>query len=372
MKAGLVIYGSLATVSGGYLYDRLLADRLRGQGTEVEVLSLFPGSYGRTLADNLSDTLPRAVQAMAPDLLMEDELCHPSLFILNRRLRKTLRGPIIPIVHHLRSCEARPAWLNRLYRLVEKRYLETADGFIVNSETTRAAVLDVLGRDVPCVVALPGGDHLAPDMTEEMIVERCRRPGPLRILFTGNVISRKGLHTLVEALGRLPAESWELTVAGSLLADPRYARRIGRLIAGAGLQGRIKLLGAVSHEVLAGLLKSHHCLAVPSSYEGYGIAYLEAMGFGEPVIASSAGAVPEVVGHGREGFLTLPGDAAALASSIGRLICDRELLLAMSLMARRRYLGQPTWAEGSARVGDFLREMMGRKKDGCRGGGGLT
>jgi len=362
MKVGLVIYGSLDLVSGGYLYDRLLVEHLRKQGTKVEVLSLPWRNYGRHLTDNVSAALLRAVEALAPDLLLQDELNHPSLFHTNRRLQRTLQAPIVSIVHHLRSSEDRPAWLNRLYRRVEKRYLLTADGFVFNSETTRTVTRDVMEKDTPSVVAWPGGDHLGPCISAGRIAERCRRPGPLRILFTGNVIPRKGLHTLILALSRLPRGGWTVTVAGSLSADVRYTRRIGRLIAGAGLEACVNLLDVVPQEQLFGLLESHHCLAVPSSYEGFGIVYLEAMRYGAPVIASTAGAVPEVVGHGREGFLVSPGDVDALADAIGRLIQDRSLLLTMSLAAWKRSLDHPTWAESAARVREFLQEAI-RLKD---------
>jgi glycosyltransferase involved in cell wall biosynthesis len=360
MNAGLIVYGSLDLVSGGYLYDRLLVEHLRKRGVRVELLPLPPGSYLRHLMDNFSGALPRAVEALSPDLLLQDELNHPSLFHMNRRLKRTWKGPIIAIVHHLRSSEVRPAWQNRLYRRVERSYLQTADGFIFNSEATRAAVRELLGGEPCSVVAYPGGDHIA-RIPAGRVAERCRRPGPLRILFAGNVIPRKGLHTLVSALSLLEGESWELTVAGSLSADAPYARRIARQIDGIGLRERVKLLDTVTSAELAGLLESHHCLAVPSSYEGFGIIYLEAMRFGAPVVASTAGAVPDVVADGREGFLVPPGDAAALADAIGKLIRDPGLLLAMSLAAWERAQGHPTWAAGAARVEAFLLEAIRRK-----------
>ena len=89
-------------------------------------------------------------------------------------------------------------------------------------------------------------------------------------------------------------------------------------IAGTGLGERVRLLDTVTPAELIGLLESHHCLAVPSFYEGFGIVYIEAMRFGAPVIASTAGAIPEVVADGREGFLVPPGDADALAAAVGR------------------------------------------------------
>ena len=59
MKLGLVIYGSLDTVSGGYLYDRKLAEYLRAQGDEVEIISLPWRSYAAHLTDNLFDVVAR-------------------------------------------------------------------------------------------------------------------------------------------------------------------------------------------------------------------------------------------------------------------------------------------------------------------------
>jgi glycosyltransferase involved in cell wall biosynthesis len=361
MNIGLIIYGTLDQVSGGYLYDRMLMDHLRNHGAAIKIFSLLPGTYWRHLTDNVSATLPRALQAKGLDLLLQDELNHLSLFYMNRRVRKTLKCPLIGIVHHLRSSEARPAWQNGFYRQTEKLYLETLDGFICNSETTRAAVKGVLGRDLPSVVAHPGGDHLACSLPAEKIARRCREAGPLRILFMGNVIPRKGLHTLLAALGRLSKESWQLTVAGSLSADRRYVKRIKRLISQTGIGERALLLDAVPSRRLVELMESHHCLAIPSFYEGFGIAYLEAMGFGETVIASTAGAIPEIIDNGKEGFLVPPGDVAGLAKSIARLIGDRDLLTAMSAAALKRSREHPTWADSMARAQDFLKEMIGLK-----------
>ena len=63
-------------------------------------------------------------------------------------------------------------------------------------------------------------------------------------------------------------------------------------------------------------MTQHQVLAVPSLYEAFGIAYLEAMGFGLPVIASSAGGAHELITQGEHGFLVAPGDAATLAQHI--------------------------------------------------------
>ena len=97
---------------------------------------------------------------------------------------------------------------------------------------------------------------------------------------------------------------------------------------------------------------------MPSSYEGFGIVYLEGMHFGLPAIASTAGAAQEIITHGQNGFLVAPGDAAALAQCLKTLMKDRQLLLKMSLAAQRRAAAHPTWNESAARVRGFLQGLL--------------
>ena len=93
MKIGFVIYGSLDTVSGGYLYDRKLVEYLHAQGDTVEVISLPWRNYAAHLMDNFWFRLPHVVASEAKqspnnhsfDILIQDELNHPSLIGANAR-----------------------------------------------------------------------------------------------------------------------------------------------------------------------------------------------------------------------------------------------------------------------------------------------
>jgi glycosyltransferase involved in cell wall biosynthesis len=359
VHVGLLIYGSLDTISGGFIYDRHLVRYLKEQGDRVEVISLPWRRYGPSLLDNLNPGLRHRLGLAAFDILLEDELMHPSCFWLNQRLRSRINYPVVAIVHHLRCREHHAAWPTRLYRLVEKRYLASVDGFICVSRTTAKDVQDLVGRERPLVVASPGRDGLPGAVSLAEIKARATAPGPFHLIFVGNLIPRKELHTLLAALANLSDDDWRLPVVGRLDLDAAYVKAIRRQIQELGLSPRVNLLGTLTAPELAARCAASHLLAVPSSYEGFGIVYLEGMHFGLPAIASTAGAARELIRHGYNGFLVPPGDAASLTRYISLLMEDRELLKRMSLAAHLGAAAHPTWIESAAQARHFLQSFLG-------------
>lgn len=370
MRLGLVIYGSLDTVSGGYLYDRKLVDALLRAGDNVEIISLPWRSYPRHLGDNLSAALRRRLEGLEVDLLLQDELNHPSLAWLNPRVKRRLGKPLVAIVHHLRSSEGHPPPAAWLYRQVETRYLRSLDGFVFNSQTTRRAVERLAGARRPSVVAYPAGDQFAARISDAEILVRCRQPGPLRLLFLGNLIPRKGLHYLLDALERLPGDAWRLEVVGSPAVDPGYAAGVCRqaAILEAGYEARSKarqgdgrrvtFYGSLPAAALEERLRANQVLVVPSSYEGFGIVYLEGMSFGLPAVASTAGAAGEIITPGVDGGLVPPeSDPTGVERTAALLLelhHDRDLLARLSLAARRRFTRHPTWEQTGGYIRQFL------------------
>ncbi|GAB4492364.1 MAG: glycosyltransferase family 4 protein [Anaerolineales bacterium] len=354
MRVGLVIYGSLNTLSGGYLYDRKLVESLRHQGDAVEIISLPWRNYAAHLTDNFTFRLPPGL-----DILIQDELNHPSLIAANRGKHPY---PVISLVHHLRCSEQRPAWQNAFYRAIEKRYLGAVDGFIFNSQTTRGVVEKLIGAGRPSVVAYPPTDRFGAGLTEQEVTERAQS-GPLRILFLGNVIPRKGLHTLLNALScaqhnAQEAPLFHLDVVGSLTTDPAYAAAMQRRTADNGLSSVVTFHGPLNHAALVEKLTQAHVLVVPSSYEGFGIVYLEGMAFGLPAIGTTAGAAGEIIGDGETGFLVAPEDAPRLAARLKTLATDRALLTRLALNALQRYRQQPKWEQTAGEIRQFLVEMI--------------
>jgi len=350
MKIGLVIYGSLNTLSGGYLYDRKLVEYLRAQGDRVEVISLPWRNYAAHLSDNLSFRLPPNL-----DILIQDELNHPSLIAANRGKHPY---PVISLVHHLRCSELRTKWQNDLYRIVERKYLQSVDGFIFNSQTTKQVVDALAVHEKPSVVAHPPTDRFGEAVSEANIRERATEE-PFRILFLGNVIRRKGLHTLLNSLGNM---NCRLDVVGSLDSEPAYAREVQRQAAALGLQSSVVFHGALNNESLRQTLRRAHLLVVPSSYEGFGIVYLEGMAFGLPAIGTLCGAASEIIADGETGYLVARDDSQMLAARIASLVNDRSLLAGMSINALRRYRAQPVWEQTAQRIREFLYVMAGNKR----------
>lgn len=348
MRVGLVIYGSLDTLSGGYIYDRRMVEYLRSQGDSVEIISLPWRNYAAHLTDNLRFQLPPNL-----DILIQDELNHPSLILANQGNHPY---PILSLVHHLRCSELRPQWQNMFYRWVEKKYIQSVDGFIFNSKTTEKVVTRLVHDTKPSVLAYPPTDRFGEPISEEEIIDRAKTD-ELRILFLGNVIYRKGLHTLLEALSGQPS-GFRIDVIGSLTSEPQYTKKINKYIARNHLSSFIFLHGSIDREPLIEKLKQAHILVVPSSYEGFGIVYLEGMGFGLPAIGTTAGAASEIITDGVDGFLIEPENTDGLSSKLRLLHEQRDLLIRMSLAARERYLRQPKWEETAREIREFLLKRM--------------
>lgn len=349
MKIGLLIYGSLDSLSGGYLYDRMLVEYLRKQGDTVEIISLPWRNYAAHLTDNFTFRLPLGL-----DVLIQDELNHPSLLWANRKKPY----PVVSLVHHLRCSELRPKWQNWFYRVIEKRYLKSVDGFIFNSRTTKSVVSSAIDIQKPSMVAYPPTDRFGIQVTTEEIKTRAQA-SPLKILFLGNVIERKGLHTLLDALSILNTEHWSLDIVGSLTSNPAYAAAMREKAS--GLSASVHFHGALDNAPLVERLRAAHLLVVPSSYEGFGIVYLEGMGFGLPAIGTTAGAAGEIIEEDKNGYLIEPGDHKMLAVLLQKLAKDRSMLEELSSNALANYRLFPNWEHTAGEIRSFLSEISKQK-----------
>jgi glycosyltransferase involved in cell wall biosynthesis len=358
MNVGLVIYGSLSQQTGGYLYDRKLIEHLRARGDDVTVVSLPARAYAACLTDHLRLPFWRRLARAPFDVLLQDELNHPSLAWGNRWLRRRVAYPLVGIVHHLRASEPRPAWQNAAYAQVERAFLRSLDACIYNSQTTKRLCERLAGGPRASVVAVPSGRRFGQGLREALVAERAREDGPLRVLCLGSVTPRKNQQTLARAVARLPDGACHVHVVGSLRANAAYAKRLQNTLRGQGIEERATLHGALGDAGLVCLMRRCHVMALPSRFEGYGIAYVEAMRFGMPVIASRTGTPREFVQSGANGYLVAPDDAATLAALLHLLHADRAELVRLARGALAFYRAAPTWDNTTAHIASFIDRLI--------------
>jgi glycosyltransferase involved in cell wall biosynthesis len=142
------------------------------------------------------------------------------------------------------------------------------------------------------------------------------------VLYAGRLSAEKGVRELVTATRGLP-----LVVAGD---GPLRAEVPGAL-------------GMVPHDELLRLYERAAVVACPSRREGFGVACLEAMAAGRPVVASSVGGLRDLVVDGETGLLVPPGDVAALRAALEQLLGDAGLRARLGGAARERVLAEFTW-----------------------------
>lgn len=153
--------------------------------------------------------------------------------------------------------------------------------------------------------------------------------GPKRIISVGNLYPIKGHRYLLEAVARIKNDTpLKCLVVGDGPERPALQRKAAEL----GLEGTVEFLGL--REDIPSLLNHADLFAFPSLWDGMGIAVLEAMALGVPVIAFEAGGVPEMVRDGETGLLVPAGNVSALSEGIRRLLRDRPFAQAMAAKAR--------------------------------------
>jgi glycosyltransferase involved in cell wall biosynthesis len=218
----------------------------------------------------------------------------------------------------------------------ERRVLQRADLALCNSRYTAEVVARVyaLAPDRLRVLhkAVETSDLERPPVLPPDPVGS--RPHGARLVFLGSDWRRKGLDVLIDALPRVASRvpDVSLAVIGPDPADPG----LQALLRAAGVRERVHLLGRRTRDEVAAVLWHSDVLVLPSRREALGVAVLEGMAAGLPVVASRAGGIPEILRTGVEGLLVEPEDAAGLAESLVRLLFTPDQRAAMGEAAKAR------------------------------------
>lgn len=180
----------------------------------------------------------------------------------------------------------------------------------------------------------------------------------------------KGVSYLLEAIAKLSAErDVELTLVSKLDPDGPSAKMIDDL----AISSRVRVVSGLEDSEMAELLASAEVACVPSLYEGFSLPAVEAMSCGTPLVATHAGAIPEVVGtDGRSATLVPPRDSERLAQAIGALLDDESARAAMGVAARERVEDRYSWAAVAAKTAAHYETVLARVRSEDANSQGVT
>jgi len=344
-EVAFAVPGNLATPTGGYAYDRRIVAELPSFGWQVEVLNIGEGFPRPTVETRAT---ANAMLAAVPRgrVIVIDGLAFGVLPDAAAALHD--RYSLVALVHHPLALESGLGRSEAVSLQASERAALAGARHVI---TTSAATARVLAADYGVTkdrlsVVEPGTDPARPQPRP--------RGDTIRLLAVGAIVERKGYDLLVTALARLKHLPWCLIVAGDGGRSQQAFARLEADIARLHLSARIRLLGAVGTEQLATLYSSADLFVLPSRFEGYGMAYAEAIAHGVPVIGTTAGAIPQTV-PASAGVLVPPDDVEALTAALRQLIenvDDRE-----RLAAGARAVRFPSWRDQAARFAQILEDL---------------
>ncbi|MDP9836267.1 glycosyltransferase involved in cell wall biosynthesis [Neorhizobium huautlense] len=341
------IPGDLNTASGGYGYDRRMIAELRALGWTVDHLQL-PAGFPDPSAADLALSAGQLADLPENSLVLLDGLAFGAMPQIALNEKQRLR--MVALVHHPLALET-GITAETAQKLTESETtaLGATRGVVVTSPATaRTLVADFGVSDEHIHIALPGTEQAAPAGGS---AARTECDGPL-ILSVGSLTPRKDHATLVSALAQLADRAWQCRIVGSDRMNPQSAAALRQQIAKAGLVDRIVVTGEV--EDVSDEYDHADIFALASRYEGFGMAFAEAMVRGLPIVGCHGGAIPDLVDP-RAGILVEPGNVTLFADALARLIDNPQQRSEFANGSLATGLRLPDWPKTAATLSDFLK-----------------
>jgi glycosyltransferase involved in cell wall biosynthesis len=331
--AVLIVPGSIATLTGGYEYDRRIVDGLRTLGWSVDVREL-DASFPWPTPDALRHT--DRVLAEIPDgtIVLIDGLAFGAM--PQQAKRESARLTIVPVIHSLLAADV---GLDRSAATVleasERRALAAASLVVVAG----TALIDPLAR---YGIARDRIRVVEPGTDPAPLARGSGQPDMCHMVCVATLNPGKGHDVLFRALAMLPMRNWRLTCAGSATRHPETAERLRSIVESTGLADRVVLAGELNASAVADLYDRADLFVLPTLTETHPLSVVEALARGLPVVSTTAGAIPELVRDGA-GLLVAPGDANALAEALAMVLRDPTLRERLATGARDVRQRLPTW-----------------------------
>jgi len=310
-RLAFAVPGDINTATGGYGYDRKIMAQLAQAGWQVEHVELgegFPSPDALTLHHAhqkliaLPPSMPLVVDGLALGVMPD------TAHALSKE------HTLIALVHHPLALESGLSneAIDRL-KQSETKALQYAKHVIVTSQATAKIMKNFGVTEDRMSVVIPGTEVPPAAPRVEFT--------STQLLSVGSVTHRKGFDVLINALSLIKDLTWHLTIVGDTSRDDECASQVIQLIQLHQLQTRITMIGTLSQAQLSTRYAKSDVFVLASRFEGYGMAYTEAMAHGLPIIGTTAGAIPDTVPH-QAGILVTPDDVVELANAITKMVSE--------------------------------------------------
>jgi glycosyltransferase involved in cell wall biosynthesis len=341
---------------------------LRSPVDVLEVLLMLTAAFPEPLTFSLRawHELRRRPRGQRPDVVHDNQTLGYGLLLLQAG-----GHVVLPTVHHPITVDRRHDLaaatgvgkrlsLHRWYSFLrmQGRVVRRLPAVLTVSQSSADDIARDFDVDPDRLTVVPVG------VETDVFVPPEERGGPPRV--PGRIVATasadvpiKGLVPLLEAVAKLRTErDVELVVVGRPREGGIALQTVERL----GLGDAVRFVAGLSEPELVELFGSAEVAVVPSLYEGFSLPAVEAMACGTPLVASAAGALPEVVGpDGVTALHVPPGDPEALAAAVGRLLDDPELAARLGAAGRARVTELFTWRAVAERTAAWYRTALDRK-----------
>jgi glycosyltransferase involved in cell wall biosynthesis len=338
-----LVPGRIDTPTGGYIYDRRIAEGLRALGWSVSVRELdgsFPFPTGAAL-----DSAAEVLGAIDDDaIVIVDGLAFSTMPQVLTREASRLR--IVALVHLPVAADvALDRAIAAQLEASERTALATASLVVV----TGAATLLMLDRyAIP-----PGRIAVVEPGTDPSPIAHGSAGESLHLLSVATINAGKGHDILLQALADVPQRNWRLTCAGSLMRDPATVDRVRKNVHTLRLEDRVSFVGEVDPATVSACYDRADLFVLATLQETYGMAVAEALAHGLPVVSTTTGSIPALVGQDA-GVLVSPGDSRALTAALAGVLGNPELRGRLAEGARRVRNLLPTWEYASKNMSTAL------------------
>jgi len=342
-----------------YIHTRRWVDHFVARGDEVHVISFRPAEIegarvhyvdgwerlGKLRYLIHAGRVGRLVRSLTPDIVHALHLTSYGFL--------AARADVHPCVISVWGTDVLEApTLTPFHRLITRYALARADRITATGMRLAEATLRYMPADAD-VAVIPYGV----DLDRFRPPERSPRD-ELVVGSVGRLSPEKGLKYLLQAMAGVAQQQPKARLL--LAGDGPERRSLERLATRLGLVDRVEFAGEVPHDQVPQTLARMDVFAMPSTWEGFGVAALEAAAMELPVVASNIHGIPDVVEDGVTGILVPPKDVAALSQAILRLLGDGDKRRRMGRAGRDMVAGRYSWADNVRQMEALYDELLGK------------